>query len=169
MLLGFADDDGAWVAGRWIDSADALGELKDGRFVRAMIDKVRFHGLKLAAVGSDGPGTEVVELLVDVEADGAVGIAAALWLEDTNGLALALDGVVLLVDCNQVLVEEDDGGGIFGAGGGWRLGGLVLGRRRDGAGEGCEGCENDEGRKKGKTRSHQLPFAAGAEVRTSCC
>ena len=177
VFLGFADDDGTGVAGRWIDGADALSELQNGSFVCAMIDEVRLHGLELAAVGRDGPGAEVVELLVDVVADGAVGIAAALRLEDTDGLSLSFDGVILLVDGDEVLVEEDDRGGIYGAGGGWRLGGvdgplrrrLGLGRRWNGAGEGSCEIEKHEGRKYGKTRCHQLPFAAWDEVRTSCC
>ena len=64
-------------------------------------------------VGGDGPGAEVVDLLVDVVGDLA-GVVAALRLENADGFALALDGAALRIDGLDIFVEENDGSGVFG-------------------------------------------------------
>jgi hypothetical protein len=43
---------------------------------------------------------------------------AALRLEDADRLALTFDGAALGVNGFKVLIEEDDGGGVFGVIGG---------------------------------------------------
>jgi hypothetical protein len=145
-----------------------------------LVDEIGFHGLELSTVRGDGPGVEVIEFFVDVVADGTVGIVAALRLEDANGLALAFDGVVLAIDGNQVFVEEYDGGGIFGAGGGGHVGGVygplrgglvLIPCRRGGWAKQYIGAGNHNGknRKTIATHEHQFPFAAGDAERTSCC
>ena len=178
VFLGFTNNDGAGVAGGGIDGANALSELEDGGFIGAMVDEVGFHGLELAAVGGEGPGAEVVELFVDVITDGAVGIAAALRLEDANRDALAFHGVVLLIDDNQVFVKEDDGRGVFCGSGGGCLGGfdrplrgwlrLVFGVGGDSHGQTPGECGGKD-EETAIDRRHQLPFPAGAALSTSCC
>jgi hypothetical protein len=180
VLFGFANDDRARIAGGRIDGADALSELEDWRFIGAVVGEVGFHGLKLFAFGGEGPGAEVVKLFVDVVADGAVRMSAALGFENAHGAALALHSVVLVVDGDKDLIEKNYGGGISGCGWGWRLGGvnrpirgglrMFSGGRWRSGGEGYASGHNGQSWKTARTRVHQLPFAAEEDaVRTSCC
>src|ERR1019366_1624937 len=158
---------------------DALSELKDGSGIGATVSKVRFHSLELAAVRRERPGSEVVELLIDIVANGTMGILPALRFENANRDTLPFNGMILFVNRNQVFVEQDYGGRFPDGGGRRRLdGGHGPIRRRlrfipgkGGAGAGpSQGCNREnENRKRARSVLHQLPFAAGDTARTSCC
>ena len=115
-------------------NAGLAGGEHDGDIGVAPVGEVGVLRLVMFFVGSDGPDAEVVDLFSLVVADFA-GVAAALGLEDANGLALALDGAALPVNGFEVFVEEDDCGGVAGVVGGVGLGcvesplgdGLALG------------------------------------------
>ena len=98
-------------------------EEHDGDGGVAFIDEVGVLSLILLLVGGDGPLAEVVDFFVHVEGD-LTAVLAALGLEDANGFALALNGAALGVYGLDVLVEEDDGGGVFGVGGCGGFGGV---------------------------------------------
>ncbi len=182
--LGFARDHGARIA-RWrIHDAETVRGQHVRIPVSSLVFEVRIEGLKLPAIGRDGPGVEVIQLFVRIVLCFAMGILAALRLEDAHGKALPLNRVVLLVDRDKVLVEENHGRGVAGVCRGGRLGGVerplrcgLLFLLCHGRGDKKNGAATRGGSKMGRaasTRRHQLPFpvgaaaGAGATVNTSC-
>ena len=155
--LGFADNHSAGIAGRGFHNAIAISCLHDGIGVCPYVREVRIHGMELAAVGGDGPGADVVEFFVNIVLCLALCVLTSLGFEDANRFTLAFDCVVLLIDGNQVLVEEHNGGRILGVGGRWCFGGvhgplrgglgLVFGRGRECAHARDQGSPNHTERK----------------------
>jgi hypothetical protein len=107
MLLGFANYYSARVAGRRFHNPEAVSRLRNEIGVCPHVHKVRIHGLKLTAIGSNGPGADVVELFVHIVLGLALRVLPALGLEDANGGALTLDGVILLIDSDLAAAGKD--------------------------------------------------------------
>ena len=123
QLLGLADFDRAYVDGGGVGDAGLGRGEHDGDCGVALVNKVRVLGLVLLFVGSDGPDAEVVDLLVRIIGDRTV-IVAALRLKNANGFSLTFDGAALRINGFDILIEEDDCGGIFIIGRRGRLGGI---------------------------------------------
>ncbi len=176
-LFGFTNLDGADVDGGQVHDTPLCGGEHDGNAGITLFNEIAVLRLIGLFVGSDCPGTKVVDLLVFAVFDGT-GIAAALGLEDANGLALAFDGAALIIDGFDVLVVEDDSSGVFGVVRGVGFGGIEpplgdgLALLEPACGKGNAG-EDEKSRKRDAemTREHdQFPFATtGARVRTICC
>ena len=112
MPLVVAGDDGAGVASGSFQDAEAFRLLLVRAFIGSDIHEVCIHGLELPPVGRNGPRVEVVQLFVFVVFGCAIGVFPPLRLENAHNITPALDGVVLFVDCDEIVVEQNDSGGI---------------------------------------------------------
>ena len=184
QFLGLADYDRAHIGSRGMDDAFLAGREHDRNAGVADIDEIGVLGLILLFVGSDGPGVEVVDLLVHVVGDTARSIAPSLRLQDALNDALALDGASLIVNDLDVLIEENHRGCVPGVIGSVGLVGiqaplwnrLLIFAKPSGVAGRAEAEKETSQQKAGGVRfarerlSHdQFPWATEVRVRTSCC
>ena len=99
-----ADHGCAYIDGGGPGNAHLLSEERDLIVGVAALEEVGVFGGVLLFVGCDGPGIEVVDLLVYVVDDGADALIAALGLEDANGLAPAFNCAALAIDGLEMLI-----------------------------------------------------------------
>ena len=130
MSLEFASDDCAGVAAGRLQDAETIRFLHVCVPIGSDVRKVCIHGLELPPIRGNGPGVKVIQLFVCVILRSAVTALPSLRLEYAHGRSHTLDGVILLVHCNQILIEQDDGGGIANIYGRRRFGGFNCPIRR---------------------------------------